>query len=161
MRIHKDWACDRAVKVQFTEVVSLHYSRPSFKRKNTLPMLDHDDNADCHAIGNTNLKAPMVLSTWRQSLEALVFWELPMKKHLKTRDIGLVLRYLPGNAGWKKGDIIHHLLILEVHTIDTELGEVYFYDLLDGEKIIEMYPYHEYCDLHGTILPEGKRKWKL
>lgn len=161
-RIYRDWTCKEFLFIQFELPVNLHY----FEKRVRDPHL-HDHVI--HAIGSQNLREDFKLSDWNNILTDLCLWPPKWCLGSKPWDVNpqrkskyeRLLPLLPGNDGYSKGDLIHHLVVLDVREEVTEMGSAFFYTLLDGDKVIEDYPYHIYCSLHDDIiLPSGVRIWK-
>lgn len=155
-RIYLDWACDKYIDVKYTEPIHFHY----FQNKDL--KLGLVNPSWIHAIGNHNFRSQFTLEDWHCTINDLCFWGTrPTRDVFFKERYAIALTYLPGNSSIKVGDLIHNLIVLAVKQCETAFGISNFCTLLDGDKIIENYPYHTYCDLHENILPKGVRKWKI
>lgn len=160
-RIYRDWSCNEFIDVYFDTPISLHYFEKHGKESY---LQDHD----IHAIGSQNLRETITLSTWKDVITDLCMWPPKWCWPSKPWEINpcrlskyiRILPLLPGNDLYKVGDLIHHLVVLDVRKETSEMGPCYFYTLLDGDQVIEDYPYHIYSSLHDDILPAGARTWK-
>ena len=142
LTIFKDWSCDFRLDVKFSKPMTFN-----LKEGDTYFL-------DGYPIRSRQRYLESTIDSW--------LYNFVTSRYDREMSLPWVAGYLPGNDSLEVGQLLGRLIVVSKRLVDSKvLPNYYLYTLLYGDELIVDHPYTLYSTLHGTILPEGERKWQM